>query len=184
MATEKTKSKDMENLTAKVARIYLANKRHSLAKTKKRGEVSGGGKKPFRQKGTGRARAGSNRSPIWRGGGVVFGPTGNQNFALSANKKEIQAVLKNAFESKKSDTHTIETSKITKTKQAAELLKKQNLSGKTLVLCEDVKLNRFFKNIEDVKIMAKKNASALDVLWAKNIIILKEKAVKKEVESK
>ena len=67
---------------------YLANRRQATAKTKKRHEVSGGGKKPFRQKGTGRARAGSSRSPIWVGGGTVFGPDGNQNFKIKQNKKE------------------------------------------------------------------------------------------------
>ena len=68
--------------------VYQANMRQDTAKTKKRDEVSGGGKKPWRQKGTGRARAGSTRSPIWVGGGTVFGPDGNQSWKLSQNKKE------------------------------------------------------------------------------------------------
>ena len=59
---------------------YLANGRDNLALTKKRGDVSGGGKKPWKQKGTGRARFGSSRNPIWRGGGIVFGPNGNENY--------------------------------------------------------------------------------------------------------
>ena len=67
--------------------VYQANMRQDTAKTKKRDEVSGGGKKPWRQKGTGRARAGSTRSPIWVGGGCVFGPTGVQNHKLSQNRK-------------------------------------------------------------------------------------------------
>ena len=70
--------------------VELANKRQATAKTKVRHEVSGGGKKPWRQKGTGRARAGSTRSPIWVGGGTVWGPKGNQNWKLSQNRKEHQ----------------------------------------------------------------------------------------------
>ena len=67
-------------------KVDLANRRQATAKTKTRSEVSGGGKKPWRQKGTGRARAGSSRSPLWRHGGIVFGPTGTQNFKLKMNK--------------------------------------------------------------------------------------------------
>ena len=67
--------------------VYLSNSRQATAKNKKRDEVSGGGRNPWRQKGTGRARQGSNRSPQWRGGGVVFGPTGEQNFKLKQNSR-------------------------------------------------------------------------------------------------
>ena len=77
--------------------VYQANMRQDTAKTKKRDEVSGGGKKPWRQKGTGRARAGSTRSPIWVGGGCVFGPTGVQNHKLSQNRKEHKLALKCAY---------------------------------------------------------------------------------------
>src|SRR3989344_9527923 len=65
---------------------YQANSRQNLAKAKKRGEVRGGGQNPWRQKGTGRARFGSSRNPIWTGGGVAFGPTGNENYRLKLNK--------------------------------------------------------------------------------------------------
>lgn len=82
---------------------YLANRRQATAKTKTRAEVSGGGKKPWRQKGTGRARAGSSRSPIWVGGGVVFGPTGTQNYKLSMNKKEHDLALRSALSLKVSE---------------------------------------------------------------------------------
>ena len=77
--------------------VYMANSRQATAKTKTRAEVSGGGKKPFRQKGTGRARAGSTRSPIWVGGGNVFGPKGTQNFKIKQNKKEHDLALKSAL---------------------------------------------------------------------------------------
>ena len=68
-----------EQVIFDAVQVYQSNQRQATAKTKTRAEVSGGGKKPWRQKGTGRARAGSTRSPLWRHGGVVFGPTGNQN---------------------------------------------------------------------------------------------------------
>jgi len=72
-----------KELISKYVYVYLSNQRQGNAKTKDRSEVSGGGRKPYRQKGTGRARAGSIRSPLWRGGGVTFGPDGNRNYKLS-----------------------------------------------------------------------------------------------------
>src|SRR5574344_564414 len=78
-------------------KVYQSNMRQDTAKTKKRDEVSGGGKKPWRQKGTGRARAGSNRSPIWVGGGTVFGPTGVQSYKIKQNRKEHDLALKSAY---------------------------------------------------------------------------------------
>jgi large subunit ribosomal protein L4 len=174
---EKTKNKNTENLVSKAVRVVLANGRHSTAKTKKRGEVSGGGKKPWRQKGTGRARAGSSRSPIWRGGGVVFGPTGVQNHSLSMNKKEMQAAKKEAFESKKSQTVSLAAPKVAKTKEAAAFLAKNNLSGKILILTDDVTLKKPFKNIAEVKVVETRNVNVFEILWANHIVKL-EKAAK------
>jgi large subunit ribosomal protein L4 len=172
MAEKVTKTKDLEALTAKVVRAELANARRATAKTKKRGEISGGGKKPFKQKGTGRARAGSSRSPLWRGGGVVFGPTGVQNFSLRVNKKEKAAVLANAFESQKANTVSVAVGKIAKTKDAAKLLTENKAEGKVLVLSDAIELKRFFRNIEGVKFAAKNNVSTNDVLAANKIVIL------------
>src|SRR5215510_6528191 len=76
---------------------YLANSRSAHAKTLKRGEVRGGGKKPWRQKGTGRARFGSSRNPIWRGGGIVFGPTGEENFTKKMTLKAKRTALRQAL---------------------------------------------------------------------------------------
>ena len=87
--------------------VYQANMRQATAKTKTRAEVRGGGKKPWRQKGTGRARAGSSRSPIWVGGGTVFGPIGNQNYKLSMNKKAHTLALKSALSVKASEKNII-----------------------------------------------------------------------------
>src|ERR1700686_4859880 len=72
---------------------YLANSRVNLAVVKKRGEVRGGGRKPWRQKGTGRARFGSSRNPIWRGGGVALGPTGNENYSRQLNSSSKKQAL-------------------------------------------------------------------------------------------
>ena len=90
---------------------YLANARLASATTKQRGEVSGGGKKPWKQKGTGRARFGSSRNPIWRGGGVVFGPRGNENYtkklSKTAKKVAVRQALTVANEAKKISSKTL-----------------------------------------------------------------------------
>jgi large subunit ribosomal protein L4 len=170
-------------LVSKVVRVILSNKRRATSKTKKRDDVSGGGRKPHRQKGTGRARAGSTRSPLWRGGGVVFGPTGDQNYTLSANKKEVLAARREVMEAKKADTHTIAVTKITKTKEAAALLKKNDISGKVLILAENLELKRCFQNIASLKYLVRGNENTFDVMWADKIVVLstvKKAEVKEE----
>lgn len=186
---KETKNKDV--VVSKVVRSVLAGARTSGAKTKKRGEISGGGKKPWRQKGTGRARVGSNRSPIWRGGGIVFGPTGNENHTLSASKKEKQIARETAFEAKKSQTKTLDLPKLSKTKEAAEFLKKNELTGKVLILAEVemqseemISLKRVFRNIPAVKVAQKANINVLDVLAADNIAVLSVKKAAPKGESK
>ena len=89
--------KTNSNLLRSAYEHYLASRRTNLAQTKTRAMVSGGGRKPWRQKGTGRARVGSIRSPIWRGGGIVFGPTGEENYAKKLNKKAKVLALKQAL---------------------------------------------------------------------------------------
>lgn len=178
MAEEKKKieeKKDHIELVSKVVRVILSNKRRDTAKAKKRDEVSGGGKKPFRQKGTGRARAGSTRSPLWRSGGVVFGPTGDQNHKLSVNRKEAVLARSLAYESKKADTVTLEAGKITKTKEAAVLLKKNSISGKVLLIAKDINLKRYFRNIADLKFTTTDNVNTYDILRANKIVILSAK---------
>ena len=85
------------DLLARAINRQLANARQNYARTKTKGEVSGGGSKPWRQKGTGRARHGSHRSPIWKGGGVTFGPTGLRNFTINMNKKERRRAMQVAL---------------------------------------------------------------------------------------
>lgn len=187
---------NLEKLVSKVVRVTEANSRRATAKTKKRGEVSGGGKKPWKQKGTGRARAGSSRSPLWKGGGVTFGPTGNQNPSLSLNKKESRAAKIAALESRKSTTITVVAPVMTKTKEAAEILKKNNISGRTLVLVpskiekgvkesENIRnMRKVFANLENVRFSKEVDASTSDILWAKNIVMITEKAPAAKKETK
>lgn len=179
----KKTTKNRSALVSKVARVILAGRRRATAKTKKRGEVSGGGRKPFRQKGTGRARAGSNRSPIWRGGGVTFGPTGDQSYKLSATKKEKKIALLAVLSQKESETVNLSLPKMAKTREAAEFLKKNELIGNVLILSEatDEKLKaqrKVFANIPNVKVMSKKMVNVYDVLWARKIVNLSSKEVK------
>ena len=121
---------------------YLANRRQATAKTKKRHEVSGGGKKPFRQKGTGRARAGSSRSPIWVGGGTVFGPDGNQNFKIKQNKKEHKLALKSALTKQVNNLVVLDNLTVEgKTKEVVSVLKALNIANnKVLLVSEDEKV--------------------------------------------
>jgi large subunit ribosomal protein L4 len=190
------KIKNTDAVVAKVVRTVLSNSRHATAKTKKRGEVSGGGKKPWKQKGTGRARVGSSRSPLWRSGGVIFGPTGNQNFNIKASKKEKALALTAAFDNKKSVTKSVSTPSVLKTKDAAEFLKKNELSGRVLILLDIVKekgvkqaeaitvLKRAFRNIPGTVVMFKCEANAYDVLNADMIAILTAAKAKTETKAK
>jgi large subunit ribosomal protein L4 len=163
-------------LISKAVRTILANKRQAAAKTKTRGMVSGGGKKPHRQKGTGRARAGSSRSPIWRGGGVTFGPTGIQNFSLNINKKEMRAAREAAFVARKSDIINLPFPAVKKTKEAAKLLIDNQAVGKVLILIDGktnyLELKRVFKNIADTRIVLRGNENIHDLLSANKIVIL------------
>src|SRR4030043_1701152 len=116
------------NLIYQVINVQLANKRKHLAKVKDRGEVRGGGRKPWRQKGTGRARHGSIRSPLWRGGGVTFGPIAEKVFEKKINKKAKRKALLMALSSKARDEELFVLEDIKpkegKTKIMAALLKK------------------------------------------------------------
>ncbi len=91
------------DLVHQVLTVQVANRRRTLADTKDRGEVSGGGKKPWKQKGTGRSRQGSNRSPLWKGGGATFGPQKERNFSRSINQKMKQLAIFGIFSKKLAD---------------------------------------------------------------------------------
>ena len=141
--------------------------------------MSGGGKKPWRQKGTGRARAGSSRSPIWVGGGKVFGPDGNQNFKVSQNKKAHALALKTVLSQKAKEGLIVVDSLALKdisTKAFASDLKAINATGKVLVIGNDEKLMKSARNIEKVTNRAVNNVSVYDVL-NNNYLVIDQKDI-------
>lgn len=160
--------------------VYLSNMRQATAKTLTRGEVSGGGKKPWRQKGTGRARAGSSRSPIWRKGGIVFGPTGNENYKISQNKKEHALALKSALTLKATSKDVIIVDEFNfeapSTKAAVEVLTKINAKAKTLIVisADNDNLVASARNIPGVIVVKTNNLSVYDILNSDSVVFTKE----------
>ena len=162
---------------------YLANKRQATAKTKNRSEVSGGGKKPWRQKGTGRARAGSTRSPIWVGGGKIFTPTGNQNYKIKQNKKEHELALKSALTLKaKNDLIVLDKLSVSgKTKDVVAMLNAFKVADeKTLLVTTDSLVLQGSNNIENVLTRSVENISVYDLLNSSKLIMLAEDVKKVE----
>lgn len=157
---------------------YLDNGRANYAITKKRGEVRGGGKKPWRQKGTGRARFGSSRNPIWRGGGIAFGPTGNENYTRSLNTESKRKALRQALTLSTDKIKVIDTieSKDAKTSAIAKLLTKLEAKGKTLLVSEnkDASLINASANIPNVSLVQAKYLNVFEVLNADTIVISKK----------
>lgn len=165
-----------EQVMFDAVQVYQANMRQATAKTLNRSEVSGGGKKPWRQKGTGRARAGSTRSPLWRHGGVVFGPRGNQNFKLSMNKKAHSLAVKSALTVKANAKDIIVIDSLSlnevKTKTVVNLLTSVNAKKKTLVVIDQD--NDAFvmsaRNIPGVIVTGTNNLSVYDILNSDSIL--------------
>ena len=167
--------------------VAQANSRQATAKTKVRHEVSGGGKKPWRQKGTGRARAGSSRSPIWVGGGTVFGPVGNQNFKISQNKKEHKLALKSALTLKvKAGLKVVDeiTFANKKTKEFDAFLTNMKAEGKVLVVVNAIDENIFAssRNIGWCKVVTSDNVDVVDLMNVDTLLMSKE-AVKSVEEA-
>ena len=156
--------------------VEQANQRQATAKTKKRAEVSGGGKKPFRQKGTGRARAGSTRSPIWVGGGTVWGPDGKQNYKLSQNKKEHQLALKSALTLKVNDKKLVAIDKIAcegkKTSDYVKFLDAVKAEGKVLVVVDELDENLLYsaRNLKWAHTVTWDNVSVLELLHSDTLV--------------
>jgi len=159
---------------------YLANGRDNLAKTKKRGEVRGGGKKPWKQKGTGRARFGSSRVPIWRGGGITFGPTGDENYSKNMNVKAKRLAVRQALSlaSQSDKIKVVETfvAMDKKTKDMAKFLNKIEANGRVVCVVEkrDHANELATRNIQKLQIVASKNLNVYDILNADCIVFSKE----------
>ncbi len=159
-------------------RMYNANKRQGNASTKTRGDVSGGGKKPWRQKGTGRARAGSIRSPLWRGGGVVFGPH-PRDFSYSLPRNTRRLALLASINSKLNEKKLIgiDSMKIaeSKTKQFKKVLDALKLKGKSLFVLDNIdeNLKRASRNLGDVLVRDYRDFNTMDVLACDTVVMSK-----------
>lgn len=159
-----------KDLIHQTLNAYLANNRKVIAATKTRAEVKGGGRKPFRQKGTGRARAGTIRSPLWIGGGIVFGPTNARNFKqrlpLKMKQKALRMVLSDRAKDKRIIVANIKLPAIS-TKKAREFLAKQPIeSGKILLFLAEKSpiIELSFRNLPYVKIIRLENINIYDLL--------------------
>ena len=163
---------------------YLANSRSSHAKTLKRGEVRGGGKKPWRQKGTGRARFGSTRNPIWRHGGVAFGRTGNENFTKKISKQAKRQAVCQALSMKNADKAVVvleKDMKLTgKTKEAVKALKDLKLDDKKVLVVVNEKTSEILRstnNLPNVKLVRATYLNVFDIMNA-DAIVFSEAALK------
>lgn len=151
---------------------YLANNRLASATTKQRGEVRGGGKKPWRQKGTGRARFGSIRNPIWRGGGIVFGPRGNENYTKKISKTSKRVALRQALTVKADKVLVSEIKTTGKTAEVAKFLADNKLNRRILIVAEKTdELIRATNNLSEVLLVSPMYLNVFDILNADHIVI-------------
>lgn len=178
-----------ENVVHEVATSLLSNARLGLAHTKTKGEVRGGGKKPWKQKGTGRARHGSSRSPIWKGGGVVFGPRNDRNYKRKINKKTGRSAVCMCLSDRLAANQLILLDQYSfpapKTKHFNDLLKKisfkifninlSKIKSKTTFLIlghhQEKDLSRLVRNLPGVSFVFADNVNAIDVLSNKYLVM-------------
>ncbi len=171
-----------EHILYEVVRMQLASRRQGTASTKTRSDVRGGGRKPWRQKGTGRARAGTSRSPLWRGGGTVFGPH-PRDYSYKVPKKVRRAALKSALSMKVKEDKVIILRDFPmdgiKTKRFQEVLDRFELGTVLFVLDEkNIILEKSSQNIKAVKMMRSEGINVYDLLKYDSLILL-EPSVKK-----
>ena len=171
-----------EDCLKKSIKLQQAATRQGTAKVKTRSEVSGGGRKPWKQKGTGRARAGSSRSPLWRGGGIVFGPT-PRDYTFKINKKERTIALKSALTELAKEKAIVVVDKIElaslKTAEAKKLIKSLNLAGDILFVTNDDNENLFMacRNLGYTNVLLVDEVNVLDLVYA-DYVVIEEAAVK------
>ncbi|MBR0173353.1 MAG: 50S ribosomal protein L4 [Lachnospiraceae bacterium] len=174
-----------EHLIYLAVKQYLANQRQGTQKAKTRAEVSGGGRKPWRQKGTGHARQGSIRSPQWKGGGVVFAPT-PRDYSFKLNKKEKRAALKGALSDKVSGGKLIVLDELKfeekKTKAFAKMMDALNVAGKALVVTGEPDENVAFsaRNLPKVETAVTNTINVYDIVNAGTLILTKDAVSKIE----
>ena len=155
---------------------FLANQRQGTQSTKTRSEVSGGGKKPWRQKGTGRARQGTIRAPHWVGGGTVFGPH-PRSYAFRVNRKEVKLAMRSALSAKLADEQLIVVDGFNfekpSTKQAAAALKALGCDRRTTIVVADDDVNTYlsFRNIERVNIIPVSEANTMELVDNKVLVL-------------
>lgn len=166
-------------------RLQMASLRQGTHSTKDRSEVSGGGKKPWRQKGTGRARQGSTRAPHWVGGGIVFGPT-PRDYGFKMNRKERRLALKGALSEKFQNKNlcVVDTLEISspKTKDFGKTLEALKLNGKTLIVTngENGNVCLAARNVQNLHVIEPNSINVLDLVSADNLLIDTESVAKIE----
>lgn len=180
-------TKISQPLLHEVIVAYNSNQRFGTHSTKTRGEVSGGGAKPWREKGTGRARAGSIRSPLWRKGGIIFGPKPRDYYQNISSKKRRQSLVM-ALSAQASNNNIIVLEDISlseaKTKNMAEILKRLNIkkNTNTLIILNNIskEIKLASRNIKNLKVLDIDNINTYLVLWAKKLLFTKDSLFKLE----
>ena len=171
-----------QDLVHQIVVSQMANKRQVSAYTKTKGEVRGGGRKPWRQKGTGRARAGSRRSPIWRGGGITFGPTKDRNFKKIIPQKMRRKALFMVLSGKAKDNELIVLDELklekAKTKEFAEIINNQlSIKSESVLIAlskMDENIIRATRNLPKIATIPAKDLNCLDILSYKYLMLPKQ----------
>ena len=172
-----------ENVVKDAIVLAQASNRQGTASTKTRSEVSGGGRKPYKQKGTGNARQGSTRSPQWPGGGIVFGPK-PRKYDLKQNRKERRLALKSVLTSKLQDKELVVVENLNvesnKTREFNNILNNLKIDGKVLIVCSEENENLFLssRNNQNVALVATNEINVLDLV-ATDYLLIDEASVKK-----
>lgn len=164
---------------------YLAGLRRGTSRTKSRGEVRGGGRKPWRQKGTGRARAGTSRSPLWRGGAIIFGPK-PRDYSYRINKKKVSLAMRSALSDKVAEEAMVVVDQLgfdaPKTKDMIKVLEALNTGKKTLVVLPEIDENvvKSARNIPGVTPVTVAELNTYEILNHSSIVLTKDAVAKVE----